>query len=265
MTQHAHRMLRHAVKLRAIEVLRTSRITPHMQRIVFGGAELHGFLSAAPDDHVKLFFPNADGELVLPMFGPNGPEFPAGLSPSPARDYTPRDYDAKLNELTFDFVIHGDGPASTWAEQARPGQHIGMGGPRGSFMVAHDFDHYVIIGDETALPAIARQLDEWPAGMQVSVIVEIPEKSDRLPLASKSDFRITWLERNGMAAAESQLLEQAIRELAIPAGDTFYWIATESRRTRALRKYLADERRVPSDWIRAKAYWKASGTEDIDD
>ncbi|GAB2572767.1 siderophore-interacting protein [Dyella jejuensis] len=265
MTEHIHHTLRHATKLRTIDVHSTKRMTPHMQRIVFTGTELHGFFSAAPDDHVKLFFPNADGELVLPTLGPNGPEFAAGLSPSPARDYTPRDYDRQRNALTIDFVIHGDGPASTWAERAQPGQRIGLGGPRGSFMPARDFDHYVLIGDETALPAIGRQLDEWPAGMNVYVIVEIAEKADRLPLGSQADFHVTWLERDGTPAGQSTLLEQALRQWPFPPGDTFYWIAAESHRTRAMRKYLSDERHIPSDWIRAKGYWKSADAQDRDD
>lgn len=265
MTQHEHHRIRHSLVLRMIEVLRTSRITPHMQRIVFGGAELHGFLSAAPDDHVKLFFPNSQGEMVLPTLGPNGPEYPAGLSPSPARDYTPRDYDAQRNTLTIDFVIHGDGPASTWAEHAKPGEHIALGGPRGSFITANDFGHYVLIGDETALPAIGRRLDEMHADARVWVLAEIPGKADRQPLGSQASFHVTWLERGGVAAADSRLLERALEELSLPPGDAFYWIAAESRRARGMRRYLAEERGVPSDWIRATGYWQADGDDDDDD
>lgn len=265
MTQHAHRMVRHALERRTIEVLSTKRITAHMQRIVFGGEQLRGFLSAAPDDHVKLFFPNPEGELVLPTLGPNGLEFPASVSPSPMRDYTPREYDATRCELIVDFVLHGDGPASTWAEQATPGQKIGLGGPRGSFIVADDFDQFVLVGDETALPAIGRRLDELPASARAYVLVEIPEKADRQPLGSQAEFEVVWLERDGVEAAQSDLLERALRQLPELPGDTFYWIAAESRRVRDMRRYLAEERDIPKDWIRATGYWKADGTDDDED
>jgi NADPH-dependent ferric siderophore reductase len=265
MTQHEHHRIRHALVLRMIEVLHTTRITPHMQRIVFGGAELHGFLSAAPDDHIKLFVPNEHGEMVLPKLGPNGPEYPAGLLPSPARDYTPRDYDPESNTLTIDFVIHGDGPASTWAEHAQPGEHIALGGPRGSFVTAGDFDHYVLIGDETGLPAIGRRLDEAQAGATVWALVEIPEKADRQPLGSQADFHVTWLERDGTPAADSRLLEQALAALSLPPGDAFYWIAAESHRARAMRRYLTDERGVPKEWIRATGYWTAGDDDEEDE
>lgn len=265
MIKHEHRMVRHPLAMRTLEVLSAKRMTPHMQRITLKGEPLQGFVSASPDDHVKLLFPNAKGELVFPRPGPNGPEFPAGVEPSPMRDYTPREHDAVRHELIIDFVLHGDGPASTWAEQASPGQRIGVAGPRGSFLIAEDFDHYVLIGDETALSAIGRRLDEMPAGAHVVALIEIPERADRQPLGSQADFEVTWLERDRTDAASSQLLENALRELQDLPGDTFYWIATESRRVRSMRRYLVEERGVPKEWIRATGYWQADGTEDDDE
>jgi NADPH-dependent ferric siderophore reductase len=262
MTRHAHNMQRHTVVLREIKVLRVERLSLHMQRVIFGGATLRGFLSASADDHVKLFFPNSEGKLVLPTLGQGRLEYPEGAEPSPMRDYTPRRYDDELNELTIDFVLHGDGPASTWAEQAKPGQHIGAGGPRGSFIVADDFDHYVMVGDETALPAIGRWLDELPYGAHAIVLVEIPGIGDRQSLSSRAQFDLTWLEREGVDAADSLLLEQALERLPTPAGDTFWWIAAESGRARRMRLHLAEERGVPKDWVRATGYWKADGTDE---
>lgn len=254
MPNHEHQTLRHPVVLRTLDVLRVERLTPHMQRVTLGGDELRGFHSAAPDDHVKLFFPNSAGELVTPTFGPNGPEYPPGREPSPMRDYTPRQHDAARNELVVDFVLHGDGPASNWATQAAPGQHLGAGGPRGSFVVAGDFDRYVLIGDETALPAIGRWLEEMPSSARVEVLLEIPEARDRQSLTSAAHVNFTWLERNGEAPGEP--LERALRDLPVATGDTFYWIATESRRARTMRLFLTNERAVPKEWIRATGYWK---------
>ena len=265
MTSHSHQMIRHTVVLRTLEVLRVQRLAPLMQRVVFGGMELHGFVSAAPDDHVKLFFPNSTGDIVPPVLGPNGPTYPPGREYSPMRDYTPRHHDSELGELTIDFVLHGDGPAATWAAQAAPGQPIGAGGPRGSNIIADDFDAYVLVGDETALPAIGRRLEEMPEGVRVEVLVEIPQVGDRQPLHSRAHVNVRWLERNGISADQSELLERALRELSVPAGDTFYWIAAESRRTRNMRRWLSEERGVPKDWMKAKGYWKAGAGGDDDD
>jgi len=263
--RHEHRMLRHPIVMRTLEVVSARRMTPHMQRIVLQGEALRGFVSASPDDHVKLLLPNADGELVFPIPGPDGPEFPPGREPSPMRDYTPREYDPQQHTLIIDFVLHGEGPASTWAEQAQPGQRIGIAGPRGSFQVAEDFDRYVLVGDETALPAIGRRLDEMPAEAHVIALVEIPERDDRQPLGSQATFEVSWLERNGVDAAASDLLENALRALPEMPGDTFYWIAAESRRARRMRRFLAEERGVPKEWIRATGYWQAEANGDDED
>lgn len=254
MAPHIHRRLRHEVVLRTLEVLRVERLTPHMRRVTLVGPELRGFLSPAPDDHVKLFFPNRDGDLVLPALGPNGPEFPAGREPSPMRDYTPRRHDAARGELVIDFVLHGDGPASNWAAQAIPGQRLAAGGPRGSQLIADDFDRYVLLGDETALPAIGRWLEEMPAGMRAIAAVEIPEAADAQALSSRAEVEVRWLPRDG--AEPGALLERALHELPAIAGDTFHWIAAESRRARAMRQWL-DQRGVPKDWIKATGYWQA--------
>ncbi|MFC4764609.1 siderophore-interacting protein [Dyella koreensis] len=256
MTRHESHQIRHNLVFRQLDVLRVDRLTPHMQRVVLGGPQLAGFISAAPDDHVKLFFPNRDGELVPPTLGANGIEFPSDREPSPMRDYTPRHYDAARGELTVDFVLHGDGPAATWAEQAAPGQQLGCGGPRGSLVIANDFDHYVLIGDETALPAIGRWLQEMPATVAVTAFIEIPETADRQALPTDARCELHWFDRQGSDAAASTLLEDAVRSVDAPAGDTFYWIAAESRRARAMRLFLSQERGVPKEWIKATGYWK---------
>src|SRR6266568_4230449 len=79
----------------------------------------------------------------------------AGSGAPVMRDYTPRRFDAVQRELDIEFALHGDGPAATWAAQAAPGQRVMIGGPRGSFIVPTDFDWHLLIGDETALPAVA--------------------------------------------------------------------------------------------------------------
>jgi len=256
MRAHDNRMLRHEVVFRRIEVLRVQALTPHMRRIVFGGDELRGFHSPVPDDHVKIFLPNRDGELVVPTMGAEGPVYPPGRDPSPARDYTPRRFDADTSELVIDFVLHGDGPASEWAAQAAPGQVIGLGGPRGSFRMAGDYDRYVLIGDETALPAIARWIEKMPAGTHAVVRVEIPDDADRQEFHTQARIDLAWLPRDGAAAAGSDRLERALDAIGAIDGDTFYWIAAESSRARRMRLAL-EANGVPRDSIRATGYWKA--------
>jgi NADPH-dependent ferric siderophore reductase len=81
--------------------------------------------------------------------------------------------------LVLDFALHGEGPAASWAAQAAVGQTLTVAGPRGSFVVPNDFDWYVLIGDETALPAIARRLEELPAGCRAIVRLALADAADR--------------------------------------------------------------------------------------
>lgn len=262
MAKHEPRMVRHTVVMRQLNVLRVERLTQHMQRVVLGGPELAGFISAAADDHIKLFFPNSQGEIVRPALGANGLEYPPGKEPSPMRDYTPRNHDEARGELTVDFVLHGDGPAATWAAQATAGQQLGAGGPRGSFIVADDFDHYIMAGDETALPAIGRWLEELPSHAKATALIEIPGSSDRQSLSSNAHFEVQWLDRKGGDAATSTLLEQALQQLSPPDGDTFYWIAAESRRARNMRQWLSEHRNLPKEHVKATGYWKFGDSDD---
>src|SRR5215470_17078434 len=178
-TVRTARRVRHATKMRLLQVREVSRLTPKMVRIVVGGEALAGFVSAAHDDHVKLLFPQpGQDKPVLPTPTPNGPVYPEGAPRPAARDYTPRSYDAAANTLTIDFVLHGEGPATSWAAQAQPGHFLGIGGPRGSFIVPDDFDWYLLAGDETALPAIGRRLEELPPGTHALVVVEVADAGE---------------------------------------------------------------------------------------
>jgi NADPH-dependent ferric siderophore reductase len=116
------RRVRHELKFRRARVEAVEQLTPVLKRIVLTGDELEGFFSPGFDDHVKIF-PTPRGEpLVLPTLGPDGPVFP---EPRPvARDYTPRAFDAANRRLTIDFAVGHGGPATAWAEDARPGDEL---------------------------------------------------------------------------------------------------------------------------------------------
>jgi NADPH-dependent ferric siderophore reductase len=256
-TERAARRVRHETKMRLLQVREVSRITPQMVRIVVGGEALSGFVSAAHDDHVKLFFPQpGQDKPVLPTPGPNGPVYPEGAQRPAARDYTPRRYDPAASTLTIEFVLHGDGPATTWAAQARPGDFLGVGGPRGSFIVPDDFDWYLLAGDETALPAIGRRLDELPAGARVFVVAEVASAAEEQRFDTRARAEVHWLHRNGAAAGNPVRLQNAIAKLSLPPGDGYAWVAAEAATAKALRRYLVDQRGLPKDRVKAAAYWK---------
>jgi NADPH-dependent ferric siderophore reductase len=251
------RRVRHELKMRLLQVREVSRLTPKMVRIVVGGEQLAGFASAAHDDHVKLFFPHSGEDTpVLPTPTANGPVYPEGAVRPVARDYTPRRYDPAANTLTLDFVLHSDGPATTWAAQARPGQFLGVGGPRGSFVVPDDFDWYLFAGDEAALPAIGRRLEELPAGTRAIAVVEVADAAEEQRFDTRARVDMHWVHRQGPATGHHALLQKALAGLALPSGEGYAWVAAEAGAAKALRRYLVDERRLPKDRVKAAAYWK---------
>jgi NADPH-dependent ferric siderophore reductase len=256
-TVRTARRVRHELKMRLLQVREVSHLTPKMVRIVVGGEALAGFISAAHDDHVKLFFPQpGQDKPVLPTPTPNGPVYPEGAPRPAARDYTPRRHDAAANTLAIDFVLHGEGPATRWAAQARPGQFLGVGGPRGSFIVPDDFDWYLLAGDETAIPAIGRRLEELPAGARVIAVVEVADSAEEQQFQSRTHLEMHWLHRAGAEAGNHLLLQRAFTELIVPPGEGYAWVAAEASAAKALRRYLVDQRGLPKDRVKAAAYWK---------
>lgn len=260
-TERTARRVRHETKLRLLQVKNIDHITPKMLRITVGGDELAGFVSAAHDDHVKLFFPPpGHAKPVLPASSPNGPVYPPDAPRPAARDYTPRRYDAAAKTLVIDFVLHGDGPATSWAAEARPGDFLGVGGPRGSFIVPDDFDWYLLAGDETALPAIGRRLQELPPGTRALVVAEVADASEEQRFDTRARVDTVWLHRASAAttgqSADIPLLRQAIAGLSFPPGEGYAWVAAEAATAKALRRHLVEDRGLRKDRVKAAAYWK---------
>ena len=244
---------RHDIKLRVTTVQSAARITPHMVRIILQGDDLAGFSSLGFDDHVKLLFPDASGQLQLPPPGSEG--LPPALRES-MREYTPQHYDAVANTMTIDFAVHDAGPATAWALQAQPGQQLGIAGPRGSFIVPAAFDGHLLIGDDAALPAIARRLAELPASTRAVAVIEVDSAADEQTLASAASTTIHWVHRNGQPAGNASLLLAALAQLDAPMGDYYNWVALESGAAKALRAALIDLYGAHPKWTKAAAYWK---------
>ncbi|VVN40524.1 NADPH-dependent ferric-chelate reductase [Pseudomonas fluorescens] len=179
--------------------------------------------------------------------------------PKPAmRDYTPRRYDLATLELDIDFVLHGDGPASTWAEQATPGQFLHIGGPRGSMIVPDIFDSYLLIGDETALPAIARRLEGLAGNRRALVIIEVENGKEQQVLNSAAEIDVIWVLREG---GKDHLLT-TVRQVQIPTGNLYAWVATESKVSRQIRRVLLDEHGLDEQFVKAAGYWRLDGSDE---
>lgn len=257
--------VRHELRLRLATVARVEKLAPKMVRVTLRGEDLHGFTSLGFDDHVKLFFPTADGDLILPVVGSQAAPHADG-DPAPImRDFTPRAFAATAAELTIDFLLHGDGPATTWAAQAAPGQKLGIGGPKGSSIISLEgIDSHAFIGDETAIPAIGRRLEELPANTAALVVIEADDDCVQ-PLSSRADTEIVWVKRDSRYDAPGAQLVDKLRALQLPQGRCFAWAATETQAARAIRRHLTAERGMDKQWVKAAGYWQrgASGVHSV--
>jgi NADPH-dependent ferric siderophore reductase len=246
--RHEINRIRHEAKRRTLSVRHVERLSPAMVRIVFGGEALADFASDAFDDHVKLFFPAGEETIK--------------------RDYTPRAFDRTAERLTIDFALHDAGPATAWAAAAAVGDVIDIGGPRMSTIIPEDYDWWILVGDEASLPAIARRLEEMPAGAPVTAVIAVAGPEEELPLATAAALDLVWVHRPLDRADHADAMIAALASIARRSGDGFVWIAGESAFARAVRAEFIERRGHPHPWVKARGYWKkgAEGAHDkLDD
>ena len=236
--KHAVERIKRESKRRIVSVARSFRLTPHMLRIDFISDDLHDFASASPDDHVKLFFPDAAAPKGAIM-----------------RDYTPRAFDTAKGTLTIDFALHDGGPATLWALGAKPGDKLEIGGPRGSAVVTDDFDYYLLVGDETALPSIGRRVETLRPDVPVTTLVIVDSQADVQSFTTHADWKPLWVFRSGQDADDATLLRRGLNDWRAPDGDGYVWIAAEARTARTLRDHFLDDRQHPKAWVKAAGYW----------
>lgn len=247
----------HPIKVRRAWVKSIAKPTPHMARITLQGDDLHDFYSPGFDDHVKLLFAEQVGqELAVPHVGERGLVFEEGEAKPVMRDYTPLAYDNHAREMVIDFVLHGTGVASTWAEQAKVGDRLLMAGPRGSMLIPTVFDWQILVGDETALPAITRRLGELKAGTQVTVVVQLNHADAKLPLASDAALDVHWVvEADGDVACKKVL--ETLQGVNVPTqGEGFAWGAVEYAQVTPVRGLLMQRFSLDSSRVKVSSYWR---------
>ncbi|MEM7615573.1 MAG: siderophore-interacting protein, partial [Pseudomonadota bacterium] len=185
-----------------------------------------------------------------------------GGPPPVRRTYTVRKYDATRQELTIDFVAHGDeGPASRWAMAAKPGAFLGFAGPSAPKVTMFDADWYLVAADPSALPVAATALEAMPRDAKGVAILEITSEDDRQDIDMPEGIEAHWLIHPD-PHVPSTAQEDFIRAMTWPEGRVQTCIAGESGVIRALRGYLANERHVPREDTYISGYWKIGLVED---
>ncbi|GAA1332340.1 siderophore-interacting protein [Pseudonocardia xinjiangensis] len=240
---------------RLLQVRRSERITPRMVRVTLGGEELAGFGGEGPDRRIKMFFPvPGQDRPAVPRATSGGPLWPTGERRPAIRTYTVRRFDPGSGELDVDFVLHeGHGPAAAWARDARPGSWVGVSEPGGRFEPDPAAEFHVVIGDETALPAVATVLDALPPGVPALAFLEVADSGEEQDLPGAADVR--WVHRGDREPGTP--LTEAVRAATFPAGAGQAWLSGESACVRDLRKHLLDDRGLDRRRVYATGYWRA--------
>jgi NADPH-dependent ferric siderophore reductase len=259
---------------RDLTVARAETITPRYRRIVLRGEDLaagYPLVRFAPSDHVKLYFPDpATGTIrAYRETGPDEWELEPGEGESIHRDYTPRAWDPEAGELTVDFVIHEHGVAGLWARDAAAGDPLTVMGPRANWLLPEDYEHYLALGDETALPAISRLIEEAPAGARVTALLEIADASEEQEIVPADGVaaEVRWVRRDGapVGPGHRSALETALHGLELPAdlSRVYAFAAGEAGAMVPIRRHLRRTLGMTKQQVMVDGYWKR-GTADHD-
>ncbi len=241
---------------RLLSVAHAYRLTPNMIRVIFSGPELEGFPAGREGGNCKLMLPEANETRE---------QFAARLRDGPkpsTRTFTVRKYDVDTNELSIDFVAHGDnGPASSWASRAVPGDFLGFAGPSAPKVAHFEADWYLIAADPSAIPVAAATLEAMPRDAKGVAIFEVTSIEDKQSIDLPEGIAVHWLvQPDPLLPSTAQ--EALIRSLDWPTGRVQTCIAGESGVVRALKRFVIAEKRVPKQDAYLSGYWKIGLVED---
>ncbi len=294
-------------RLFRVEVVRTTRISPSFARITFTGDDLHTFGHAGLDQRIKVLLPDRHGELPdLDLHSPDWYAHWAALPDDrrpPMRTYTVRSLDPANHELDIDFALHeGPGPACSWARSAQPGQQLLVVGPNAAstapnkalgWAPPHGADDFVLIGDETAVPAIAGILESLDPAARVRVYVELADIADADALSAPPGCVVTAVTSEGEHGARlvdtvvadfPGAVDAEVSDVDIDSGllwevpgidpdsgaplevddrtdQSYFWLAGEASVIKRLRRHFVGEVGIERSAVAFMGYWRMGRTE----
>lgn len=255
-----------------LEVLRSERLSPHWMRVTLGGREIEKFRPMGFDQWFRLFLPigGAAGLDRVPakankMFGYlKFLRIPDGERPV-MRNYSVRAFRAATPdagaEIDVDFVLHGSaedgtaGPASRWAETCQPGEHVLIIDEGLTFNPQRGTDRVLLVGDETALPAIASISASLPEHAVGLAIIEVPSTADALAFPHPAGVEVVWIVRPHDVVPGSLALE-TLGRTTLPDAPFHAYAAGEQALASGVRRHLVGERGVDRNAVSFCGYWK---------
>ncbi|HOC13793.1 MAG TPA: siderophore-interacting protein [Propionicimonas sp.] len=228
--------------LRPVSLVAREWLTTGYLRLRLSGPQLIGFNSPGADDHVRIF--------IAPP-GVPAPTTPEAWRELDSREYTPLNFGADWVE--FDFVVHGDGPGSTWAVTAPIGAAAAIGGPRRSNAIVGTPDAWFLAGDETAIPAISRFLRERDPATTARVLVEVDPANELAPIPTDPRVELTLLVRGTDSLAEALA---ALQPSDRPNGALLGFVAAEAAIVPVARELLLVRWGLAPESTITKGYWR---------
>jgi NADPH-dependent ferric siderophore reductase len=120
--------------------------------------------------------------------------------------------------------------------------------------VSSEIPSWLLIGDETALPAIGRRIEEADSPTRITSIVAVAGPKEEQAFDTRAQSTTLWVHRSLSAAADPAALLAVVRTIEL-SPDTFVWIAAEAGVARAIRNHVVDVQGHPRSWMKAGGYW----------
>ncbi len=244
-------------------------INPHLRQVTFRGGDLaNDFAPVGPDTFLYLLLP-PPGRAELSIGADFSWKAVRDMAPEDqpvGAYYTLRRWNPETTELDILMVLHGDtGPASAWAERVSVGDPVALWGPRTSWAPPEGTDSYLLVADETGLPAVAVILETLAGDAPIQVVAEVDDESVRQDLPSGDHITITWLHRDGAETGTTTALADTVRTLPQPSGTPYVWGGAESRAVTQVRRHVRDTWGLPKEQVSLVGYWRHKAHEhDID-
>lgn len=235
-------------KIRETYVESVEDISPHMRRLTLSGPDLVDFPEGKESAHVKVIVPEPDGA---------DPGFWAGLRlKKRMRSYTVRNFDARALRMTIDFAVNDHrGIAADWALTAKSGDRLRIAGPGKVKHTNFDAPWHLLLGDLTALPALAATLEKLPEDAYGHVILEVPTSDDKQQLTVPKNMTLSWIINDDHS--QNQLLEH-LKSVEWLLGSPSIFVAGEASQVVDIRSYLKQMPNFRKDNLYASGYWADS-------
>jgi NADPH-dependent ferric siderophore reductase len=192
-------------------------------------------------------------DLVMPKW--NGNEFLLANGERPTiRTFTPIRTSGATSELVLDIVLHPSGAASDWATTATIGDRAAISGPGRGYVADRDASSFLLVGDESAVPAISQLIAALPARSPVRAGIEVTSPSAVRELPERPGSQVEWRVLPEGASPGSEQFDY-VRSATLEPGVRI-WAAGEAAAVQRIRRHLFDDRGVDRSHTMVRGYWK---------